>query len=950
MPREDTRTMNTPAPCARSIVTLGLALVVTFALSTAATPTAAADDPGARSTAARDAGGATGESTAARGSAATGDIASADDAAGGGGAASANDAALAGDPLLAALADAGVPPDAIGFRPDGTWLRYPDPAAIRFKSRLFDTFFSDPGTIYPTIAVMARAAERFLEPAYSDTESVALFKLAYWTGWDPHLAGFRDYNAGMTYTPKADEPLLEAIARLWVDAGRTFDPVSFESPAEWPALRDQVRAQVAPLDDELEMILAQAVLDLLEARQWHRRAFRNVDYRNLVTLWNVRDWGDTQADGGEYFPQVEEIADQLDHASLVTSSRKTVYAAGRLATSLRAWESGGGGVRGRAMDGQAAGEPSRARQAAGESKDGRAAGERHGNRTAQSFADARFAPDPDRVTPEEGKLSAVETRLYTERDGTRAAERAAMQLDLWTPAGRIVVTGSGDDVHEERDVLLLVDLGGHDTYREPVGATSSLNLPVAIAVDLAGNDRYEAADEMTATQGSGIFGTGVLVEVGGDDVYSAGRCAQGYGFFGTGLLADFGGQDLYLLGTGGQGAGFWGVGLLADRGGDDVYAMNGVGQGYGGIGGVGTLVDYAGNDRYGAETDSRRVPRPDYTHSAEYVNGTSGQGSGMGRRGDISDGHSWAGGLGTLLDLSGDDDYVSGNWTLGSGYWYGMGFVYDKAGNDRYRATTFSIASGAHFCVGGLFDEGGDDVYEGIADARTGMGFGHDFTVAILFDRNGDDVYRFGWEGIGEAINMSQAFFVDGSGDDTYVFDAGRNGFGMTNFDPAGWPPPIEANYQSRATQIGLFLDLGGQDRYLERDAEHALSGPGARDGRGGAGAGLGPTGVREGGGAEAWSGGRGSSGAEAGQGATPPSNGRDSKGRQGDRPRGVDDDGRHSAEMARPGESASALLHDDLVLLRPADPSTGDDHHYGIFRDGTGEVEAIRWFQAHVR
>jgi hypothetical protein len=196
--------------------------------------------------------------------------------------------------------------------------------------------------------------------------------------------------------------------------------------------------------------------------------------------------------------------------------------------------------------------------------------------------------------------------------------------------------------------------------------------------------------------------------------------------------------------------------------------------------------------------------------------------------------------------------------------------VYDASGDDVYRATTFSIASGAHFCVGGLFDESGDDVYEGLADARTGMGFGHDFTVAILFDRSGNDAYRFGWDGIGAAIYLSQAFFVDGGGDDVYVLDAGKRGLGMTNFSPADWPPRVEANYQAHATQIGLFLDLGGADRYLERG--------------------------------------------EGGE------------------------------------ESESSLLHDDLVLLRPADPGVGDRRHFGIFRDGTGDVGAIGWFRARLK
>lgn len=686
----------------------------------------------------------------------------------------------AADPLLAALRDAGVPPGGIGFRPAGTWLRYPDPRAIRFKSRLFDDFMADPGSIYPTVELQARAAAKFLAPAYSDTAANALFKLAYYAGWDAHLSGFRDYNAGMRATASGPEPLVDAIAVLWNDTGRRFDYVSFEQPADWPSLRDMVRAQVAPLDSTLQRILAQAVLDLADARAWHRLAFRDVDMQAVVELWNVRDWAETQTDGTEFFPQVEDVADDLDAASLMTSSRKAVYAAGRLAVSLRAWKAAGGRM--------------------------------------PRFAPARIVPDPKRNPAEPGKLSAAETRMYGEKSGTRSAARAETQLDLWTPAGRIVVGGDGPDVHEERDVLLLVELGGDDTYREPVGASASLSLPVSIAVDLAGNDRYEAADELTLTQGCGYFGTGVLVDLAGQDEYRAGRCSQGYGFFGTGLLADFDGRDRYRIGTGGQGAGCWGVGLLVDRAGDDEYLMDGSGQGFGGIGGVGTLVDLAGNDVYRAETDSRKVPRPDVTHSAEYVNASNGQGAGMGRRGDLTDGHSWAGGLGTLLDLAGDDDYLSGNWSAGAGYWYGMGFLYDRMGNDRYRATTFSLASGAHFCVGALLDDGGNDTYEGLADARTGMGFGHDFTVAIQFDRSGDDVYRFGWEGIGDAINTSQAFFVDGGGADTYLLHAGKNGRGMTGFNPANWPPALEANYQAEAAQIALFLDLGGQDRYLDLD------------------------------------------------------------------------------------------------------------------------------------
>ena len=195
-------------------------------------------------------------------------------------------AADAADPLMAALTDAGVTSEDLGFRPEGTWLRYPDPNAIRFKNRLFDDVMADPGSIYPTVTLMARAAERFLTPAYSDTAANALFKLAFYAGWDPPLSGFRDYNAGMTATAAGAEPLVDALAVLWKGAGRNFDYVSNETPADWPALRDMVRAQTAPLDTTLQRILAQAVLDLADAREWHRRAFRNVDMHAVVALWN----------------------------------------------------------------------------------------------------------------------------------------------------------------------------------------------------------------------------------------------------------------------------------------------------------------------------------------------------------------------------------------------------------------------------------------------------------------------------------------------------------------------------------------------------------------------------------------------------------------------------------------------------------------------------------------
>lgn len=643
------------------------------------------------------------------------------------------------DPLIASLESSGLDAGRLGFRPKGYWLRYPDPRIIPYKNRLFDDLMSEPGEIYPTVRLLAGAAERFLTPSYSDTASDALFQLAFYTGWDLATSGFRPYNAALNDRPEPDEPLVEAVGRLWADAGRGFDVWSNEQPSDWPGPCEEVRKAVAHLDPDLRRILAQAVLDLADARRWHELAFRRVDAKLVTRLWNVRDLPATQPDGSEYYPEIDDVAADLDAQALVASSRKTVFAAGRLAVSLRRWIEGG----------------------------------------------------PPGL--------------------------AGQSLSLRTPAGRIVVGGSGKDVYEGGEVFLSVDLGGDDEYRGAVGASSSPTLPVAAAVDMAGNDTYTSDDPMELTQGSGFFGSGVLVDVSGDDAYTAGRCSQGYGFFGTGLLADMGGRDAYRLATGGQGGGVFGVGLLFDRGGDDAYTLDGDGQGYGGPGGIGTLVDLSGNDRYYAEPYAEKVARPDY-HSQGIINSSNAQGSGMGRRGDLTDGHSYAGGMGTLLDLGGDDVYESGNWSAGCGYWYGMGFLYDAGGDDLYSASVFSLAAGAHFCIAGLFDEGGDDRYVGLGDSHTGLGFGHDYTVAVLFDRTGDDLYDYGSDGFGHAINMSQVFFVDGGGKDRYILGKGRNGFGVTDRNPSNPSPPLELNYHVHSTEIGMFLDLGGQDDYLTRD------------------------------------------------------------------------------------------------------------------------------------
>ena len=382
-------------------------------------------------------------------------------------------------------------------------------------------------------------------------------------------------------------------------------------------------------------------------------------------------------------------------------------------------------------------------------------------------------------------------------------------FDYRTPWGWIRIRGGGDDVLDGTDALLIVDLGGDDTYRGPVAASNATR-PLGLLLDLAGNDHYESH---VPAQGAGLCGVGVLLDAAGDDTYAGRRYAQGAGQFGLGLCADLAGNDTYFCQFSGQGCGYFGVGLLFDSAGNDHYKLWGDGQGLGGVAGVGVLADRAGNDTYTAVREHSVTGRPSYHSPKDDVCVSNAQGCGMGRRGDGADGHSWAGGLGALLDEGGDDLYTAGNWSMGTGYWFGIGILHDQAGNDVYRGTVWSQASGAHFCIGTLVDEAGNDQHLTDVTANNSLAFAHDFTIAILLDAGGDDVYDVRQHGIAYSINRSVAMLIDTAGNDLYrSHDTMRPGFAQNSphFRARGGV----STYFAETTSIGLFLDIGGQDSY----------------------------------------------------------------------------------------------------------------------------------------
>ncbi|MEO7331421.1 MAG: hypothetical protein ABI193_22790, partial [Minicystis sp.] len=187
------------------------------------------------------------------------------------------------------------------------------------------------------------------------------------------------------------------------------------------------------------------------------------------------------------------------------------------------------------------------------------------------------------------------------------------KLDLTGPLGRIAFSMEGtDDKWTGGDFFLLVDAGGNDTYSGDTASNLDLFHPVAVVLDLAGNDRYEPSfafdikkgslpsqKKLGARQAAGMFGIAVLDDGAGDDTYLCTNFCQGYGLFGVGVHLDRGGSDTYQGYAFSQGAAEFGYGLLLDTGGTkDTYETYQTSQGYGGTRGIGWLIDDGGDDSY----------------------------------------------------------------------------------------------------------------------------------------------------------------------------------------------------------------------------------------------------------------------------------------------------------------------------------------------------------------
>jgi hypothetical protein len=358
--------------------------------------------------------------------------------------------------------------------------------------------------------------------------------------------------------------------------------------------------------------------------------------------------------------------------------------------------------------------------------------------------------------------------------------REGLLVSRDTPAGRVEIWGRGNTRHANRCAFCF-DFAGDDDWLDCAGR-ADLDHPVSITVDWSGDDVYSGTSDFN--EGGALGGIGILIDREGDDQYVARSWSQGCGVAGFGLLVDHAGRDVYHGQSECQGVGLAGAGVLEDDAGDDLYTGARFCQGVGFAGGVGALIEKSGDDRYVC------TGRFDSEYGEPGLFSGWGQGVGYGFRGIAS------GGIGILFDQSGRDVYEAGNFSQGGGYFYAWGILRDDKGDDRYVGSRYAQGFAAHQAVGTFLEGAGNDLYQSHSDVADGLAW--DESSVVFHDLGGDDRYETGGFSLASAAHNGMVLFMDDAGDDRY----------------ADSPAHAASNEYHGGKSFALFVDKGGKDVY----------------------------------------------------------------------------------------------------------------------------------------
>ncbi|MDP6114211.1 MAG: PDZ domain-containing protein [Planctomycetota bacterium] len=164
-----------------------------------------------------------------------------------------------------------------------------------------------------------------------------------------------------------------------------------------------------------------------------------------------------------------------------------------------------------------------------------------------------------------------------------------------------------------------------------------------------------------------------------------------------------------------------------------------------------------------------------------------------------------------IVDYEGDDAYETHEpFRQGCGD-FGVGALVDLAGNDSYVSTRFGQGCG-FFGIGMLYDHSGDDIYRGL---EMNQGVGH-WGAGILADLKGNDRYESHDTSQGVGLSGGLGLILDAEGNDRYYCKGTEpTGYGNSPGVFEGWGQAMGVGYRPYASGgIGIILDLAGEDRF----------------------------------------------------------------------------------------------------------------------------------------
>ncbi len=351
------------------------------------------------------------------------------------------------------------------------------------------------------------------------------------------------------------------------------------------------------------------------------------------------------------------------------------------------------------------------------------------------------------------------------------------------PEGTLIIGSKENNIYS-KNIAFIIDIGGDDLYKTTAHAK---NTNINMLIDLNGNDLYTSTEIFS--QAASLLGYSLILDAKGNDSYRSKSLSQACAIMGIAQLIDLEGDDSYISQDYSQGIGFFGMGLLFDGSGNDTYWSGYFSQAVGMTKGTGFLIDLKGNDTYFLSNKLKN------TYNSLGIFKGAGQGLGFGIRNFSS------GGIGLLFDNKGNDNYESGNFSLGTGYFYGLGMFFDNTGHDTYKGARYSIATAAHSAIGLFSDSAGNDTYS--SNFGSSIAIAWDFSNAYFVDALGDDLYSCENKPftLAEADHNSFAFFNDKKGNDRYINKNSK---------------PNASNSYNDGKSLAIFLDENGKnDFYL---------------------------------------------------------------------------------------------------------------------------------------